>query len=167
MKIRRAEGADLDVIAQFIRELAHYERSLELAQATTEQLRASFFGPSPQVYCDLVETDDGAAAGFAVWFLNYSTWTGTHGIYLEDLFVRPEFRGRGYGKALLVHLAQECVRRGYARLQWSVLDWNTPSIDFYRSLDAEAQDEWTVYRLSSSALHAVAGASPAAGLSIP
>lgn len=166
MKIRRAEGADLDVIAQFIRELAHYERAAELAQATTDQLRASFFGPSPQVYCDLVETDDGTAAGFAVWFLNYSTWTGTHGIYLEDLFVRPEFRGRGYGKALLVHLAQECVRRGYARLQWSVLDWNTPSIDFYRSLGAEAQDEWTVYRLSSPALHAVAGMTPENGLSI-
>ena len=166
MKIRRAECADLDVIAQFIRELAHYERSLELAQATTDQLRMSFFGPSPQVYCDLVETDDGDAAGFAVWFLNYSTWTGTHGIYLEDLFVRPEFRGRGYGKALLVHLAQECVRRGFARLQWSVLDWNTPSIDFYRSLGAEGQDEWTVYRLSSSALHAVARMSPEGDLSI-
>lgn len=167
MKIRRAEGADLDVLDQFIRELAHYERSLEHAQATREQLRASFFGPSPQVYCDLVETDEGDAAGFAVWFLNYSTWTGTHGIYLEDLYVRPEFRGRGHGKALLVHLAQECVRRGYARLQWSVLDWNTPSIDFYRSLGAQAQDEWTVYRLSSPALETVARMTPEGGLSLP
>lgn len=166
MKIRRAVGADLDVLVQFIRELAHYERSLDLAQATPEQLRESFFGPTPQVYCDLVETDDGDAAGFAVWFLNYSTWTGTHGIYLEDLYVRPESRGRGYGKALLVHLAQECVRQGYARLQWSVLDWNTPSIDFYRSLGAESQDEWTVYRLSASALSDVARMTPESGLSL-
>lgn len=166
MKIRRAEGADLEVLAQFIRDLAHYERSLDLAQATPEQLRASFFGPAPQVYCDLVEADDGEVAGFAVWFLNYSTWTGTHGIYLEDLFVRPASRGRGYGKALLAHLAQECVRRGYARLQWSVLDWNAPSIDFYRSLGAEAQDEWTVYRLSDSALRDVARGAPEGGLSL-
>ena len=92
----------------------------------------------------------------ALWFLNYSTWTGTHGIYLEDLFVRPAHRGRGYGKALLINLARECVRQGYARLQWSVLDWNTPSIEFYRSLGAEAQDEWTVYRLSGAALAAAA-----------
>ena len=166
MKIRRAVGADLDILVQFIRELAHYEGSLDLAQATRGQLRESFFGPTPQVYCDLIETDDGVAAGFAVWFLNYSTWTGTHGIYLEDLYVRPESRGRGYGKALLVHLAQECVRRGYARLQWSVLDWNKPSIDFYRSLGAEAQDEWTVYRLSASALSDVAQMAPATDLSL-
>lgn len=140
----------------FIRDLAHYERALEMAQATTEQLRQSFFGESPQVYCDFVETEEGEAAGFAVWFLNYSTWTGTHGIYLEDLFVRPEHRGLGYGKALLAHLARECVTHGYARLQWSVLDWNTPSIDFYTSLGAEAQDEWTVFRLSTPALERVA-----------
>lgn len=155
MRIRRAREADLEILAEFIRDLARYERALELARATPEQLRRSFFGASPQVYCDLVETDDGVAAGFAVWFLNYSTWTGTHGIYLEDLFVRPEHRGCGYGKALLVHLAQVCVREGYARLQWSVLDWNTPSIDFYESLGADAQDEWTVYRLSGPALQRV------------
>ena len=158
--------ADLEVLAQFIRDLAHYERALDQAQATNEQLRASFFGPSPRVFCDLIETDDGEAAGFVVWFLNYSTWTGTHGIYLEDLFVRTEFRGRGYGKSLLVHLAAECVRQGYARLQWSVLDWNTPSIDFYRSLGAQAQDEWTVYRLSDAALRDVAALASAEGLSL-
>jgi len=155
MRIRRAQESDLDVLESFIRDLAHYERAVELAQATPEQLRRSFFGYSPRVFCDLVETEEGVAAGFAVWFLNYSTWTGTHGIYLEDLFVRPEHRGHGYGKALLVHLAQECVREGYARLQWSVLDWNTPSIDFYNSLGAQAQDEWTVYRLSGDALERI------------
>ena len=155
MRIRRARESDLDALEGFIRDLALYERAPELAQATPEQLRRSFFGPSPQVYCDFIDTDEGVAAGFAVWFLNYSTWTGAHGIYLEDLFVRPEHRGGGYGKALLVHLARECIREGYARLQWSVLDWNTPSIDFYESLGAEAQDEWTVYRLSGPALQRV------------
>ena len=155
MIIRRACETDLDVLGELIRELAHYERALEHAQATEEQLRQSFFGPAPQVYCDFIETDGGVIAGFAVWFLNYSTWTGTHGIYLEDLFVRPEHRGVGYGKALLVHLAQECVREGYARLQWSVLDWNTPSIEFYEALGARAQDGWTVYRLSGPSLQQV------------
>ena len=156
MKIRRAVESDLETLESFIRDLALYERALEHAQATADQLRATFFGPSPQVYCDIVETDDGRSAGFAVWFLNYSTWTGSHGIYLEDLFVCPEYRGRGYGKALLVHLAEECVARSYARLQWSVLDWNTPSIEFYTSLGAEALDEWTMYRLSDSSLEHVA-----------
>jgi GNAT superfamily N-acetyltransferase len=156
MRIRRAVEADLELLESFIRDLAHYERAVEHARATPDQLRASFFGAAPQVFCDLVETNEGDAVGFAVWFINYSTWTGTHGIYLEDLFVRPDERGHGYGRALLVHLARECVGRGYSRLQWSVLDWNTPSIDFYRSLGAQAQDEWTGYRLSGPALEAVA-----------
>jgi GNAT superfamily N-acetyltransferase len=160
MRIRRAVAADLEILDAFIRDLASYERALQHAHATREQLRESFFGPSPRVYCDLVETSEGDAAGFAVWFLNYSTWTGTHGIYLEDLFVRPTHRGRGYGTALLTHLAQECATRGYARMQWSVLDWNTPSIDFYRSLGAEAQDEWTGYRLSGSKLRDLAAGGP-------
>jgi ribosomal protein S18 acetylase RimI-like enzyme len=95
-------------------------------------------------------------AGLAVWFLNYSTWTGSHGVYLEDLFVRPEYRSRGYGRALLVHLSRECVDKGYSRFQWSVLDWNTSAIDFYQSLGAEALSEWTVFRLSGDALERVA-----------
>ena len=156
MRIRRAVEPDLEVIATLIRDLARYERASEMAQATTQQLRESLFGAAPQVFCELVEDDEGDVAGFAVWFLNYSTWTGTHGVYLEDLFVHPAARGRGYGKALLVYLAQICVRRGYARLQWSVLDWNTPSIEFYESLGARPQNEWTVYRLSGAALEAVA-----------
>ena len=103
------------------------------------------------VFCDLVEVD-GEIAGMAIWFLNYSTWQGKHGIYLEDLFVKPEFRGRGYGKALLQHLAQICNERGYGRFQWWVLDWNSPAIEFYRSLGAVAMDEWTVYRVSGAEL---------------
>lgn len=152
MRIRRAEVNDVEVIAGFIRDLAIYEKSEDLVSAATEHFEASFFCDDPKVFCDLVETAEGVAAGFAVWFLNYSTWTGAHGIYLEDLFISPEFRGRGYATALLKHLAEVCVARGYHRLQWWVLDWNTPSIDFYLSLGAEAMDEWTVYRVTDDAL---------------
>jgi|ERR1039458_3786245 GNAT superfamily N-acetyltransferase len=159
MRIRRAVPEDQPTIHQLIRDLALYERALEMAQATPEQLRDSFFTDTPNVFCDVVETDQGEVAGFAVWFLNYSTWTGTHGIFLEDLFVKPEFRGRGYGKALLIHLAQVCVAKGYHRLKWSVLDWNQPSIDFYRSLGAEALDEWTEFRLTDEALAELAASS--------
>jgi GNAT superfamily N-acetyltransferase len=157
VRIRRAEPEDVPTIHQLIRDLALYERALEMARATPEQLRESLFCESPNVFCDLVETDQREVAGFAVWFLNYSTWTGTHGIFLEDLFVKPEFRGRGYGTALLVHLAQECVAKGYHRLKWSVLDWNQPSIDFYNSLGAESLDEWTEFRLTGEALMKLAG----------
>jgi L-amino acid N-acyltransferase YncA len=159
VRIRRAVPEDLPTIHQLIRDLALYERALEKARATPEQLRESFFSDAPNVFCDLVETDQREVAGFAVWFLNYSTWSGTHGIFLEDLFVKPEFRARGYGKALLVHLAQECVAKSYHRLQWSVLDWNQPSIEFYRSLGADALDEWTVFRLTGEALSKLAGSS--------
>jgi GNAT superfamily N-acetyltransferase len=159
MRIRRALSDDLPIIDQLIRDLALYERAVEMARATPEQLRESFFSDAPNVFCDLVETDEREVAGFAVWFLNYSTWTGTHGIFLEDLFIKPEFRGRGYGTALLVHLAQECVTKGYHRLKWSVLDWNQPSIDFYRSLGADALDEWTEFRLTDEALSKLAGSS--------
>ena len=152
MRIRRAVLEDVSTIHGLIRDLALYERALEMARATPEQLRENFFADAPNVFCDLVETDEGDVAGFAVWFLNYSTWTGTHGIFLEDLFVKPEFRGRGLGSGLLGHLARECVAKGYHRLKWSVLDWNQPSIDFYRSLGAEALDECTEFRLTGEAL---------------
>ncbi|MHB8378383.1 MAG: GNAT family N-acetyltransferase [Acidimicrobiales bacterium] len=152
MTIRRAAVNDVPTIARFIRDLATYEKSEAMVSITTEHLEARLFCDKPNVFCELVETDEGDAAGFAVWFLNFSTWTGTHGIFLEDLFVSPEFRGRGYGTELLKYLARECVEKGYHRLQWSVLDWNTASIDFYRSLGAEAMDEWTVYRVTDDAL---------------
>jgi|ERR1700722_2010103 GNAT superfamily N-acetyltransferase len=156
MTIRRAVVEDVPTIHQLIRDLALYERALEKARATPDELRESFFSEAPNVFCDLVETDEGEVAGFAVWFLNYSTWSGVHGIFLEDLFVKEDFRGRGYGTALLVHLAKECVAKGYRRLQWSVLDWNQPSIDFYRSLGAEAMDEWIIFRVVGEALSKLA-----------
>ena len=114
-------------------------------------LLATLFSEDPKVFCDVVEVD-GDIAGMAIWFLNYSTWQGKHGIYLEDLFIKPEFRGRGYGKALLQHLARICEEQGYGRFQWWVLDWNSPAIEFYRNLGAVAMDEWTVYRVFGDAL---------------
>ncbi len=152
MNIRRAEPTDIDVIEELIRALATYERAEDEVEVTGDDLAQSLFGPNPRVFCDLVECDEGNVVGFAVWFLNYSTWTGHYGVYLEDLFVQPEFRGRGYGKALLAVLAKECLSNGYTRLQWSALDWNTPAIDFYTSLGAEAMSEWTVYRLAGESL---------------
>jgi GNAT superfamily N-acetyltransferase len=156
MSIRRATADDVSTIHQLIRDLAEYERAPEMARATIQQVRDSLFSDDPKVFCDIAETELGEVAGFAVWFLNYSTWTGTLGIFLEDLFVKEAFRGRGYGKALLAGLARECVAKGYHRLNWSVLDWNQPSIDFYRSLGAEAMDEWTVFRLKGEALSELA-----------
>lgn len=151
MQIRAAVISDIDEILALIYELALYEKAPDEAKATREQIEESFFSDNPKVFCDLVEVD-GEIAGCAIWFLNYSTWQGKHGIYLEDLFVRPQYRGRGYGKALLKHLAAICEERGYGRFQWWVLDWNTPSIEFYKSLGAVAMDEWTVYRVSEDAL---------------
>lgn len=141
-----------------VRELADYEKALDEARATEEQLRGALFGERPAAFAHIAETDDGEVAGFALWFLNFSTWRGVHGIYLEDLYVRPWLRGGGHGKALLTELARICVERGYERLEWSVLDWNTPSINFYKSLGARPQDEWTVYRLTDEALSGLASA---------
>lgn len=138
-----------------VRELAEYEKAPHEAKATAGQLREALFGEHPAVFAHIAEDESGRAVGFALWFHNFSTWSGTHGIYLEDLYVRPDSRGAGHGKALLVELARICVARGYSRLEWSVLDWNTPSIAFYRSLGAVPMEEWTVYRLSGSALAAL------------
>ncbi|MEU7278892.1 GNAT family N-acetyltransferase [Streptomyces sp. NPDC045431] len=151
--IRTAVVDDVPVIHAMVRELAAYEKALDEVRASEEQLREALFGERPAAYAHIAETEDGEAVGFALWFLNFSTWRGVHGIYLEDLYVRPEARGGGHGKALLTELARICVARGYERLEWSVLNWNTPSIDFYESLGARPQDEWTVYRLTDEALH--------------
>jgi GNAT superfamily N-acetyltransferase len=153
--IRDARPGDVAAIHRLVRELAEYERSLDQVVATEEDLRASLFGLAPAVFA-LVAEHEGTVAGFALWFLNYSTWTGRHGIYLEDLYVTPALRRHGFGRALLAELARICVERGYARFEWSVLDWNEPAIAFYRSLGATAMDEWTVHRLTGPALRVLA-----------
>jgi GNAT superfamily N-acetyltransferase len=150
-QIRDATPADIDAIYDYIHALAEYEKAPEEAVLSKSDLSQSLFGQSPQVYC-LLSVQDEQVTGIAIWHLNYSTWLGKHGIYLEDLFVDPKFRGQGHGKALLVRLAQICVERGYPRFSWWVLDWNKPSIDFYESLGAKAMDEWTVFRVSGDAL---------------
>ena len=151
MKIRPAQPEEVGIVLQLIHDLAHYEKAPNEVEATEKELLSTIFSPDPQVFCDVVE-DDGEIAGMAIWFLNYSTWQGKHGIYLEDLFIKPEFRGRGFGKALLQHLAKICDEHGYGRFQWWVLDWNSPAIEFYTSLGAVAMTEWTVYRVSGDPL---------------
>jgi GNAT superfamily N-acetyltransferase len=135
--------------------LAEYERAADQCHLTAGQLRAALFGESPALFAHVAELD-GVVVGCALWFLNFSTWHGRHGIYLEDLYVEPAARGNGLGKALLTALAEECAARGYARLEWWVLNWNKPAIDFYESLDAIPMDEWTVYRLTGAALNRLA-----------
>ncbi|MEU0037320.1 MULTISPECIES: GNAT family N-acetyltransferase [unclassified Streptomyces] len=149
--IRTATPADVPVIHAMVRELAEYEKVPDEARATPSQLSEALFGEHPAAFAHLAE-EAGEVVGFALWFLNFSTWRGVHGIYLEDLYVRPQARGGGHGKALLTELARICVTRGYERLEWSVLDWNRPSIEFYEALGARPQDEWTVYRLTDGAL---------------
>ena len=151
MNIRPAKREEVGEVLQLIQDLATYEKAPDQVEASRDDLLNTIFAKEPRVFCDLVEVD-GQIAGMAIWFLNYSTWQAKHGIYLEDLYIKPEFRAKGYGKALLKHLAQICDREGYGRLQWWVLDWNSPAIEFYRSFGAEAMDEWTVYRTSGQAL---------------
>ena len=153
--VREARESDIEQIHQLIIDLATYERSADQVKVTPDQLRVALFGPQPAVYA-LVAEVEGALVGYALYFLNFSTWEGVHGIYLEDLYVKPEQRGSGLGKALLVALAEIAVSRGYARVEWWVLDWNQPSIDFYRRLGAVPMDEWTVFRLTGDALHTAA-----------
>ncbi|KPI04781.1 GCN5-related N-acetyltransferase [Actinobacteria bacterium OV450] len=156
--IRSAVVEDVSVIHAMIRELAEYERVPHEARATPEQLREALFGERPAVFAHVAEDGDGEVVGFAVWFLSFSTWRGVHGIYLEDLYVRPGVRGGGHGKALLGELARICVERGYERLEWSVLKWNEPSIAFYEALGARPQEEWSVYRLADGALRRLGSA---------
>ena len=163
--IRSAVPADVPALHAMIRELAAYERAVDQARATQRQLHDALFGPHPAVFALIAEEPptapdpDPAPVGFALWFRNFSTWTGTHGVYLEDLFVRPHARGGGHGRALLAALAQICATHGYERFEWWVLDWNKPSIGFYESLGAEPMDEWTVFRLSGAPLRALAAQS--------
>ena len=153
--IRKAEPADVPRILELIKELADYERSPDEVTATASELSAALFAEQPAVFAHVAELDD-TVVGFALWFVNFSTWLGKHGIYLEDLYVTPAARGRGVGKALLSELAATCVRRGYGRLEWWVLDWNEPAIGFYRSIGAEPMSQWTVQRLSGQALTGLA-----------
>ena len=149
--IRAARPGEAGVVLGFIRALAAYEKLEHEVEADEASLDAALFGPAPRVFCDLLE-EDGEPVGFALWFYNFSTFLGRHGIWLEDLFVLPERRGRGHGRRLLAHLARRCRDEGLGRLEWWVLDWNEPSIAFYRSLGAVAMDEWTVMRTSGAAL---------------
>jgi GNAT superfamily N-acetyltransferase len=151
MSIRPAEPRDVPALITMVLELAEYENAPEQAVATEADFTRDLFGESPRVHALVVEVS-GEVVAYAFYFLNYSTWLGRHGIYLEDLYVRPAFRGQGFGKALLIRLAQECVEKGYGRLDWSVLDWNTPSRDFYAALGAEGLTEWVPYRAQGDAL---------------
>jgi len=138
-----------------VRDLAEYERAPQTVVATEEDFRRHGFGPTSR-FSVLLAEEDGRVAGFALWFFTFSTWLGKPGLYLEDLFVRPELRGRGIGKAMMIELARIAVREGCGRFEWAVLDWNQPSIDFYRSLGARLMEEWVVCRLEGDSLHALA-----------
>jgi GNAT superfamily N-acetyltransferase len=154
--IRAARPEDVPALVSFVRELAAYERAESEVELDESRLHDVLFGVEPKAFC-LVATPDESEepVGFAVWFITFSTWLGRHGIYLEDLYVREQHRRAGHGRALLAALAAICVERGYGRLEWAVLDWNSSAISFYRALGATAQDEWTVYRLSGTALRAL------------
>jgi GNAT superfamily N-acetyltransferase len=149
--IRPATPADVPVVLELVHELAVYEREPDAVEATEEMLHAALFGPAPVASCHVALAGD-EVAGFALWYVTFSTWKGLPGLWLEDLFVRPTARGLGLGKALLQELAAVCVERGYPRFEWWVLDWNEPAIGFYRSLGAEPQADWTTFRVDGDAL---------------
>jgi len=153
-RIRRITPSDVEPVVTLVHELADYEKAADQCHLTSAELRTVLFSPSPALFGHVAELD-GEVVGFALWFLSFSTWRGVYGLYLEDLFVRPAHRGSGLGRALVVTLARECVERGYARFEWSVLDWNAPAIGFYESLGATPVDGWTRYRLADDALTAL------------
>jgi len=155
LTIRPATATDADLIVEFIRQLAVYEKLENEARATQADIVRDLFGTAPKVFCEIAEWE-GKPVGFALWFYTYSTFQGRHGIWLEDLFVDPAMRGKGIGKALLVHLAKRCVEEGLGRFEWWVLDWNEPSIEFYKSQGGVMQDEWTKVRVDGEALTALA-----------
>jgi GNAT superfamily N-acetyltransferase len=154
--LRPAEPADIATILGFVRELAAFEREPDAVVATGPMLAEALFGVPPAAEAVIAERD-GQAVGFALFFANFSTWTGRRGLYLEDLYVTPAARGAGVGKALLIHLAGIARDRGWARFEWSVLDWNTPAVEFYRAMGAQAMEDWTVQRVSGAALERLAG----------
>ena len=153
--VRRVEPDDVEAVVGLVHELADYEREPQSCRLAAPQLHAALFGPAPAVFGHVAEID-GRVVGCALWFLSFSTWRGVHGLYLEDLYVRPAHRGAGLGRALLATLAAVCAERGYARLEWAVLDWNAPSIAFYRAIGAVPLDGWTVQRFDGDALAALA-----------
>ena len=153
--IRAAAIGDVADIYQLVHELATYEREPDAVVATEQHFRDALFSDKPKAFCLVAEDDAGNVVEFAIWFLNFSTWLGTHGIYLEDLFVRPEARGGGHGRALLTELARIAVEHGYGRVEWAVLDWNEPAQGFYAKLGAKPQDDWTVWRLTGDSLKAL------------
>lgn len=155
LSIRSATAADSALIFRFIRELADYERLAHEVDATEADIAKALFGENPRVFADIAEWQ-GEPVGFALWFYNFSTFRGRHGIYLEDLFVRPEFRSRGIGRALLRHLARRCLAEGLPRLEWWVLNWNEPALRVYRSIGAVPMDEWTVQRMTGEPLRQLA-----------
>lgn len=155
LTIRPARPGEAGLVLGFIRQLADYEKLAHEVEADEGAIDAALFGESPRAFCDIAELN-GEPIGFALWFYNFSTFRGRHGIYLEDLFVRPDHRGLGAGKALLANLARRCVAEGLGRLEWWVLDWNEPAIAVYKSLGARPMDEWTVFRLTGEALEALA-----------
>lgn len=167
MSIRAAEPRDVPQILALIRDLAEFEREPDAVVNTEVLMQSMLFGPQPKVFAFVIDAESEATAGgapagrgrlaaIAVWYLTYSTWTGVHGIHLEDLYVRPEHRRAGYGRAMLARLAEECLQQGYARLEWDVLDWNENAIGFYASLGAQFKDDWRTCRLDGEALASVA-----------
>lgn len=155
VSIRPAVAADAPTILVFVRELAEYEQMLDQVEAGEADFAEALFGRTPRVFAEIAEVD-GAPVGFALWFYTFSTFRGRHGIYLEDLYVRPEARGAGVGKALLQGLARRCVEERLGRLEWAVLDWNAPAIGFYDSIGSATLDDWVVRRLTGEALEAMA-----------
>ncbi len=153
LSIRSARREDAATVFRLVCALADYEKLRHEVDATPDMIADALFGPQPRVFCDIAEWS-GAPVGFALWFLNFSSFRGRHGIYLEDIFVQPDHRGKGIGKALLLNLARICAERGYTRLEWSVLDWNTSAIDFYTSLGAVLMTDWSICRLTGDALAA-------------
>jgi GNAT superfamily N-acetyltransferase len=150
--VRPAEQGDLASVFALVRELAEYEQLSDDVVSNADMLGEALFGVFPRVFCDVAEAPGEAIAGFALWFYSFSTFRGRHGIFVEDLFVRPKYRGRGYGRALLARAAKRCVAENLARLEWSVLDWNEPAIGFYQAQGAQMMDGWTQCRLSDEAL---------------